>query len=115
MPSYQSLLFCTRLLARVLTSECALRDISPSQRHPDEHPPRRDMLLAHVRVQSRQSSLLPFAANEPPPVQVGHHVPRSAASPHQCVSSSCEAVSPPLSEADPLRAQQNRIEPTCDR
>ena len=60
----RSLLFCTRLLARVLTSECALRDISPSQRHPDEHPPRRDMLLAHVRGQPRQSSFLPFAAND---------------------------------------------------
>lgn len=42
-----------RSLARALTSE----DLRPaclaaSQRHPDEHPPRRDMLLAHVRAQS---------------------------------------------------------------
>ena len=47
----RSLLFCSRLLACTLTLDWVPRDTLPSQRHPDEHPPRRDMLLAHVRVQ----------------------------------------------------------------
>lgn len=61
----RSLLFCSRLLACTLTLDWVPRDTLPSQRHPDEHPPRRDMLLAHVRVQPWQSSLLPLAANDP--------------------------------------------------